>query len=85
MEDLTFRRIILHTPQISHCSGHFRSVCMTQPSVVALIARYTAVSSVKSLTLDLTCSGKSLMYARKRIALRNEPCRTPEEIEILSD
>ena len=50
----------------SHCSRHARSVCRTWPSVVELIARYMAVSSAKSLTLDLTCSGRSFMYARKR-------------------
>ena len=61
------------------------SVCMTRPSVVVLIARYIAVLSVKSLTLDLTCSDRSFIYARKRIAPGTEPCRTPEEIEILSE
>ena len=38
----------------SDCSRHARSVCRTLPSVVELIARYMAVSSAKSLTLDLT-------------------------------
>ena len=50
-----------------HCSRQARSVCRTWPSVVELIARYMAESSTKSLTLDLTCLGRSLMYARKRI------------------
>ena len=45
----------------SHCSRHALSVCRTWPSVVELIARYNAVSSAKSLTLYLTCSGRSLM------------------------
>ena len=36
----------------SHCSRHARSVFRTWPSVVDLIARYMAVSSAKSLTLD---------------------------------
>ena len=63
----------------SHCSSHARSVCRTWPSVVELIARYMAVSSAKSLTLDLTCSDRSLMYARKRIGPRTEPHGTPEE------
>ena len=43
------------------------------------------MSSAKSLTLDLTCSGRSFMYARKRIGPRTEPCGMPEEIEILSE
>ena len=43
----------------SHCSRHARSVCRTSLSVVELIARYKAVSSAKSLTLDLTSSGRS--------------------------
>ena len=45
--------------------------------------RYMAVSSVKSLTLDLTCSGRSFMYARNKMGLRTEPCRTPEETGIV--
>ena len=55
------------------------SVCRTSLSLVELIAMYKAVSSAKSLTLDLTCSGRSFMYARKRIGPRTEPCGTPEE------
>ena len=51
----------------SHCSRHVRSVCMPWSSVVELIAKYMAVSSAESLTLDLTCSCRSFMYARKRI------------------
>ena len=53
--------------------------------MVELIARYEAVSSAKSLTLDLTCSGRSFMYARKRIGPRTEPCGTPEETGIFSE
>ena len=53
--------------------------------MVELIARYKAVSSAKSLTLDLTCSGRSFMYARKRIGPRTEPCGTPEETGIFSE
>ena len=64
---------------------HARSVCRTSLSVVELIARYKAVSSANSLTLDLTCSGRSFMYARKRIGPRTEPCGTPEETEMLSE
>ena len=61
------------------------SVCRTSLSVVELIAMYKAVSSAKSLTLDLTCSGRSFMYARKRIGPRTEPCGTPEETGIFSE
>ena len=43
------------------------------------------MSSAKSLNLDMTCSGRSFMYAGKRIGPRTEPCRTPEEIRILSE
>ena len=53
--------------------------------MVELIARYKAVSSVKSLTLDLTCSDRSFMYARKRIGPRTEPCGTPENTGIYSE
>ena len=62
----------------SHCSRHALSVCRTWPSVVELVASYAAVSSAKSLTQDLTCSCRSLMYARK-VGPRTEPCGTPEE------
>ena len=48
---------------IAHCSRHARSVCRNWPSVVELSARYTVVSSAKGLTLDLSCSGRSFMYA----------------------
>ena len=57
---------------LSNCSRLARSVCRTSLSVVELNARYKAVSSAKSLTLDLTCSGWSFMYARKRIGPRTE-------------
>ena len=49
----------------SHCSRHARSVFRTWPSVVELIARYMAVSSAKSLTLDLTCSLWQVIYVCK--------------------
>ena len=41
-----------------------------------------AVSSAKSLTLDLTCCGRSLMYTEKGISLRIEPSGMPEETGI---
>ena len=49
------------------------------------MAKYLAVSSAKSLTLDLTCSGRSFIYARKRMGPRTEPCGTPDETWILSE
>ena len=49
----------------SHCSRHAWSVCRTSLSVVELIGRYKAMSSEKSLTLDLTCSGRSFMQGRE--------------------
>ena len=69
----------------SHCSRLARSVCRTSLSVVELFARYKAVSSAKSLTLNLTCSGWSFMYVRKRIGPRVEPCGTPEETGVFSE
>ena len=51
----------------SHCSRYSWSVCRTWPSVVELIARYMAVSSGKSLTLDLTCSGTSRKHLRTKV------------------
>ena len=32
-----------------------------------------------SRTLDLTCSGRSFIYAKKRIVPATDPCGTPEE------
>ena len=46
---------------------------------------YMAVSSAKSLTLDLTWSGRSFIYARKSMGPRTEPCGTPEDTAFLSD
>ena len=40
------------------------------------------MSSANSLTLDLICAGRSLMYAMKRVGPRTEPCGTPEETGI---
>ena len=37
------------------------------------------MSSAKSLTLDLTCSGRSLMYTRKRTGPITEPRGAPEK------
>ena len=44
-----------------------------------------AVSSAKNLTLDLPCSGRSFMYAKKRIGPRTEPCWTPEKTGIVQE
>ena len=43
--------------------------------------RYIAAPSAKSFTLDLTCSGRSFMYAGKKIGSRTKPCRTQEDQE----
>ena len=47
--------------------------------------RYIAVSSAKSLTLDLTCSGRSFMYARNKKGPITEPCEMPEETVIVPE
>ena len=69
---------------MSHIFSHFSKLNLLfwkiWPSVCELRARYIVVPSAKSLTLDLTCSGKSLIYTRKRIGPRTEYCRTPEEV-----
>ena len=44
--------------------------------------KQTERHKLKILTLDFTCSGRSVMYERKRIVPRTEPCGTPEETEI---
>ena len=64
---------------ISHIFSHFSRLSR---SLCELRARYIAVSSAKSLTLDLTCSGRSIIYTRKSIEPRTEPCGTPEETGI---
>ena len=38
-----------------------------------------------SLTVDRTCSGRSLMYGRKRMGPRTEPCGTQEDTGMLSE
>ena len=65
LKDLTFRGFNCISHIFAHCLRLARSVCRTSLSVVELIARYKAVSPAKSLTLDLTCSDRSLMYGRK--------------------
>ena len=69
----------------SHCSSLERSSCRMFASDNELIARYMAVSAAKSLTPDRTCSGRSLIYARKRMGPRTEPCGTPEDTGMLSE
>ena len=69
----------------SHFSRVKRSFCRVIDSPFELIARYMAIPSAKSLTLDLTWSGRSFMYARKSIGPRTEPCGTPEDTAILSN
>ena len=75
----------LMSHRFSHISRMWRSFCRIIDSPSELIARYMAVSSAKSLTLDLTWSGRSFIYARKSMGPRTEPCGTPEDTAILSD
>ena len=74
---------------MSQASSHFsslqRSSCKMFASNILLMQRYIAVSSAKSLTLDLKCSGRSFMYARNKIGPRIEPCGTPEETGIVPE
>ena len=49
------------------------------------MAKYMAVSSEKSLTLDLPCLGRSFIYAKERMGPRTEPCGTLDETGILSE
>ena len=74
---------------MSHHYSHFsrvkRSFCRVIDSPSELIARYMAVLSAESLTLDLTWSGRSFMYTMKSMGPRTEPCGTPEDTVILSD
>ena len=71
VEDLHLEGLNCISLIFSHCTRHARSVCRTCPYVVELIASYMALSPAKSLTLDFTSSGKSLLYARKRIWTEN--------------
>ena len=68
-----------------HISRMWRSFCRVIDSPSQLIARYMTVSSAKSLTLDLTWSGRSFIYARKSMGPRTEPSGTPEDTAIMSD
>ena len=82
MKDLVFGGIKVHIPHIFPFSRLSWSFWRTGPSMCELRARYIAVSSTKSLTLDLTCSGRSLVYTRKIIGPRTKPCGTPEETDM---
>ena len=75
----------LMSHRCSHLSRLKRPFCRVIDSSSELIARYMAVSSAKSLALDLTWSGRSFMYVNKSMGPRIEPCGTPEDITILSD
>ena len=73
---------------MSHLFPHkirlWRSFCRVIDSLPELIARYMAVSSAKSLNLDLTWSGRSLIYIRKSMVPRTEACETPEDTSLES-
>ena len=43
------------------------------------------MSSANNLTLTLTCSGRSLMYARNSMGPRTDPCGTPDDIGMSFD
>ena len=73
MKDLAFRGIKGIKIYISHLFPFFKA------AICELRTRHVAVLSAKSLKLDLTCSGRSMMNIRKRIGLGPEPCGTPEE------
>ena len=75
----------LNSHYFFHISRVWRSFCRVTDSPSELIARCMAVSSAKSLTLDLTWSGRPFIYARKSMGPRTEPCRTPEDTASLSD
>ena len=77
MEDLIFCGIKINVPILFPLFQFVGSSCRMFAS--ELIQRYMAVSSAKSLTLDLTCSGRLFMYAKKRMGPRTEPCGTPVE------
>ena len=49
------------------------------------MARYMAVSSAKSQTLDLTWSGRSFIWVRKSMGPMTESCGTPDDTAILSE
>ena len=75
----------LMSNRCSHLSRVRRSVCRVIDSPSELIDRYMPLSPAKSLTVDLTWSGRSFIYARKSMGLRTEPCGTPEDNAILFD
>ena len=62
----------------------WRSFCTVIDSLSELIARHMAVSSAKSLNLDLTWSDRSFIYIRKSMVPRTEPCGTPEDTSLES-
>ena len=69
----------LMSHHFSHISSWWKSFCSVIDSHSELMARYMAVSSAKSLILDLTWSGRSFIYVRKSMGSRTEPCGTPDD------
>ena len=66
-------------PQLSaHLSRFSRSFCSLLWSFWLLISRYNKQSSAKSLTDDLTASGRSLLWQRNSMGPSTVPCGTPE-------
>ena len=55
MKDLAFEGLKFISHIFSHFSRLSRSFWRTWPSICEVRARYVAVLSAKSLTLDLTC------------------------------
>ena len=58
---------------VSHVERVWRSVWSCSWSVLDLTGTLHAMSSAKSLVLDTTASGKSLMYVRKRAGPNTDP------------
>ena len=86
MQDLAFYGIEVHIPlHFPIISTLWSPSCKRRASDRELMARYMAVSSTKSLTLDLACSRRSLAYAknpagilRKSTSGRHRPVRYPD-------
>ncbi len=67
---------------ICHLSDHFsrwiKSVCRSWWSMLEFILRYIMLSSANRRILDWMFSLMSLMYGKKSIGPRTEPCGTPD-------
>ena len=69
----------------SYIASSLKSSCSWRQSCIDLTVRYIIQSSAKSLVLEVTVSGRSLMNIRNSKGSRTVPCSTPLITSTLSE